>query len=662
MRSFAFAFLAAAIFVSACSGNQQTYTPSSASQQQSTVSFLVIVPTATTSARRRDVTVPSNSQSVTITLNTVNGSSYSGTPTTANLSSSASGCTATSAQLSCIVNVTAPSGTLVFTVAAYSGTNGGGTLLASGSVSVTTTGGQTVSAPLTLGGTIAKIAISISALTELGISGSFPVTVQAEDSNGNTILGTYTSPVTLTDSDTSGSTTIATSGGDSPPASELLSSGDTAMLVYNGGAMTPAATIGATVSGLSSSDVTTASFLPEQTNPTVNGNEVTYSTSAQWGYNDDSTPATPGPVETGAYGFAYQTGQSFDGTNSAILIDGSYYTWTPAGATMVLSYLGWNEGSDGEETCATPYQSEFVIPVPSSGWNVYSGTGPCAYSYSYYYGANDEETDAATYNADGSYTYTESYNYTYCCTNDYGTESYTLTSQGNAQFVSNEPSESVAYGFSAPANADSPTLSVTYVDATGTFPPSGTPAPYSTTVPNPWLSIGASGVTPPLQSDVYTNKGSITSLPAGCNVSTSILGSSPTLTEIDETQANADPLERDWLYYTETAQHYYLAGVGQVCFSYSWAGYYYDNGTYAYVGGSDQYWDECTDIETDSLSTTSLTAAIKKRDAVTGGVPYSVILDAAARARMHQIDQTHLAKMRARLAKKGVKQPGPPPQ
>jgi NHL repeat len=65
-------------------------------------------------------------------------------------------------------------------------------------------------------------------------------TVRAKDADGYVIVGTYSTPITLTDSDTSGATTIATAGSDHPPADELLSSSDTATISYTGGEIGPA--------------------------------------------------------------------------------------------------------------------------------------------------------------------------------------------------------------------------------------------------------------------------------------------------------------------------------------------------------------------------------------------------------------------------------------
>jgi large repetitive protein len=80
-----------------------------------------------------------------------------------------------------------------------------------------------------------------------------PFSVTVSDADGYTIVGTYSTPILLSDGDTSGATTIATSGADTPPALRLLSSSDTATIDYTGaaipGALVSASTRGANGSG-----------------------------------------------------------------------------------------------------------------------------------------------------------------------------------------------------------------------------------------------------------------------------------------------------------------------------------------------------------------------------------------------------------------------------
>ncbi|HEY1975828.1 MAG TPA: glycine-rich protein [Candidatus Baltobacteraceae bacterium] len=83
-------------------------------------------------------------------------------------------------------------------------------------------------------------------------------TVVAKDAGGATIVGTYGNPVMVSSSDVYKAATIATSGADSPPAGELMSSSDTAKLNYTGLSIVPA-TITASATGASNA---TATFTP----------------------------------------------------------------------------------------------------------------------------------------------------------------------------------------------------------------------------------------------------------------------------------------------------------------------------------------------------------------------------------------------------------------
>jgi streptogramin lyase len=94
---------------------------------------------------------------------------------------------------------------------------------------------------LTLGGVPASIVVESIAPVDVG-NGFFnkPFTVSGVDADGYMIVGTYSTPIVLTNSDGTGATQIATSGSDNPPAHTLLSSSDTATLSYNGQTIRPA--------------------------------------------------------------------------------------------------------------------------------------------------------------------------------------------------------------------------------------------------------------------------------------------------------------------------------------------------------------------------------------------------------------------------------------
>ncbi|HTV92724.1 MAG TPA: hypothetical protein VMG98_08410 [Verrucomicrobiae bacterium] len=600
--------------IAACSGTQTVYTSPTvapSSGLSSTVSFLVIVPAATTTTRvRRNVVVPSNATSVKFTIDSVNGTPYSGAATTETLAASNSACQVVSGQLSCAFNLSAPVGTIVYTVTIYDGTS----VIAEGNVSVTTTAGRTVNAPVTLSGTVAKIVLSVGSGIE-GIATTYPVTVQAEDSNGNTILGTYTSPITLTDTDASGQTSIATAGSDDPPGGELLSSSDTATLTYKGGTMSAAATIGASASGVSSSNVTNASFQPTSNYLAQSGSVtlgITYESST---YNEDTVAtASPNPTST-SYPVAIATGQTFNGVSNVVGVSGqltssainmmgissalsaptaspavTYYDWSisaQGNGAADLGLVGYSDTANGSayslavtyeenpveslvQTCAAPYAQILVVPFPAT-WNVYSGSGSCTTNYM----DVDDEIDAYVYASNGSYT--DSFN-TLDCNSCYlppGTSQLTVDASGNATYTldTNAYLGGTCCGSGTIAVA-APSPGASTVAVTLTAPATGPPlflpsSPGPTTAPNPWMAIGLSSGTPPnpLLSDTMTSKGTIGALPAACAVESGLVpASSPPLTEVDESIVAADPMS-NWmpLYLTETIKHYYLNGVGEIC-------------------------------------------------------------------------------------------------
>jgi hypothetical protein len=151
--------------------------------------------------------------------------------------------------LSCTVAVALLAGSYTVTIDTYdaapvSGSIPAGANLLSTAVNApfTMKGGVANSIGITLGGVPASLVVSGlpsgTANSPFGAPQSFSVT--AKDADGDVITGTYRYPVTLSDSDTTGATSIATSGSDSPPAGELLSSSDTATLGYTGLAIAPA--------------------------------------------------------------------------------------------------------------------------------------------------------------------------------------------------------------------------------------------------------------------------------------------------------------------------------------------------------------------------------------------------------------------------------------
>lgn len=144
-------------------------------------------------------------------------------------------------------------------------------------INVTVKPGSSNQLAFTLDGVPAIIAVGTLAPAYAGIgflSKSFPVTVS--DAYGFTIVGTYSTPVVLTNSDTTGATMVTTSGSDNPPAHTLLSSGDTAALSYSGQAIVPARITAAAGSVFAASvfEVFLPTYVADYTNNAVKENPI----------------------------------------------------------------------------------------------------------------------------------------------------------------------------------------------------------------------------------------------------------------------------------------------------------------------------------------------------------------------------------------------------
>jgi hypothetical protein len=161
---------------------------------------------------------------------------------------------------SCTIGIQLLSGRYVATISTYDAVSCSGTsctipgsahlLSTAKNVPVTMTGGAVNNLDFTLSGVVASLTVSGLPSGTQGTAFASPqaFAVTAKDAGGYTIVGAYQNVVTLSDSDTSGATSITTSGSDSPPPGQLIGSSDTAVLNYNGDALSPA-TISATASG-----------------------------------------------------------------------------------------------------------------------------------------------------------------------------------------------------------------------------------------------------------------------------------------------------------------------------------------------------------------------------------------------------------------------------
>ena len=365
----------ALLLLTACGGGggaASAPTPAQpASTGQGAANIVVQVPggvtTSTSSRATRDVSA--SAQSVRVALGTQS-------LIVASVAANSPLCqAATGGGRTCTIAVNAPTGNDDFTVTAYDQPGGTGTVLATGTVQAALAAGQPQTVPVTLAGTIASLRLALqNAYLPAGTAATTNVVVQALDADGNTILGTYPQPVTLTDADTSGITKLS--------ATSVTSASATVTLSYNGAALT-STTIGATSTGVVA---VSATFAPAPTVtttysvPTVMQNGRAYQPGASnlvngpdgniWSpatsgsgilkitptgnftvYPLASLQAHPESLVVGSDGALWFVMQGI-GQIGRITTAGAITTFTPPGVHPILSVMA--VGSDGNLWCVDP--------------------------------------------------------------------------------------------------------------------------------------------------------------------------------------------------------------------------------------------------------------------------------------------------------------------
>ncbi|GAC1388985.1 MAG: hypothetical protein NVSMB31_04130 [Vulcanimicrobiaceae bacterium] len=251
----------AALILSGCGGGGGSAVPGGPgipSKQAASAVFQISIPLAQAqTGSKLPQYVSPNTQSVSISLVSVNGSSVGGSPTVANLSATAPGCTQSGGVLSCAVPVPAQVGSDVYSVSMFAGLNASGATLSAGQTTATIVAGILNPVPVTLNGVVNTIAVTLANATPTtGTAQDIPVTVTAKDPTGATIVGpgNYNSPITLSDTDTSGATSLSATSVTAPGASVTLH--------YTGSSSLTSATISASASGVPPASVTSAVLRP----------------------------------------------------------------------------------------------------------------------------------------------------------------------------------------------------------------------------------------------------------------------------------------------------------------------------------------------------------------------------------------------------------------
>ena len=185
---------------------QTAPTAGPASKSAGTATFTIAVPaksSTSSSGRSHPLYVSPNTGSVSISVIAVNGQSQTIAPTIAPIAYGATGCTTDHTQpLSCSVSANVPSGNNVtFTISTYASSDGTGSALSTATLTKTITMNAVNTIPVTLGGIVNSIALSPATIHMVadGKTHTYPVTVEALDASGATIVGSapFASPVSI---------------------------------------------------------------------------------------------------------------------------------------------------------------------------------------------------------------------------------------------------------------------------------------------------------------------------------------------------------------------------------------------------------------------------------------------------------------------------------
>lgn len=507
---------------------------------RTTAQFVISVPqnTTSTSSRGRNFQAPSGTQSVSFLITSFNGTPATGeSAVTFKTTATAPGCALSGAVLLCTETVAAIAGSDIFTVTAF---DGNGNTLAEGQVQVNAARGTTTAAPIALSGTVASIAVLLPS-SPIGVLGgpsvTIPVSVIAKDSTGATIMGTYNNPITVTDSDTSGNTTLS--------ATTIGDSSTSVTLAYNGRAIAPAG-ISATAANVAPSAVTGATFTPNA--------DVTTSNGATYGYNESTNlvvtmaGATPAPAQTStsSYTSTFTTGATFNNLSNLIQVhqvfvypgdttnyaQDDYLDWSPTASGASLyevgsHFLEVNAGTTlVDQNTVMAGHGRLMADVPFASGNAWDTSVTYTSASSGSYGS-----DNATYNADGSYNDT----------------SGGITTMVNADGSATQTSDAGTTSVGAP------------VANNGRYVIPVTPAGSTTATMVPDWYPGSAAAPSPLMSDKISDKGLVAISPQ-CDVPASPATQAELL---EEKLTQLDPINA--MNTTATSDTYYVSGFGVVC-------------------------------------------------------------------------------------------------
>lgn len=254
VRRIATVFTALGVILSGCSGSQGgALIPSSlpGAREDGAKAVPAKLQIALKIPHRRGHFVSPSTKSMTISEGRTSLGTFDTTPKT-------KGCSNLNGSTLCRFTVGITTGKQTFTVKTYDNTGGRGKMLSSGRVTQKIATGLNVIG-ITLEGVVHSIAVAtVGSNLPAGTAATIDLNVMAKDPDGNVIIapGNYGVPITLSDSDGSGITSLSTTKVKAPDS--------TVSLAYNGHSIT-SATIGVSAPGVAASNATGVIFAPTPT-------------------------------------------------------------------------------------------------------------------------------------------------------------------------------------------------------------------------------------------------------------------------------------------------------------------------------------------------------------------------------------------------------------
>jgi hypothetical protein len=257
--------------------------------------LVLAIPVGQTSdARHRHFLSPSAS-SVTIAVTGI------APPVVADVSATSAQCATTGTTRSCSIPLAAPVGQDTFTATLYAGPAATGAVLGSGSTAQQIAAGALFGLTVAVDGEVSSIELSAArAQFTAGVAASTTLTVGALDAGNNIILGSYAFPITLTDSDTTGTFAI------SPTV--VTGSSTIVTLTYSGGTGATNATISANATNVPLSSVSAQIVSISGTTPTPSPTPTPKPTATPT--NTPTPTPTPTPPGGGPYLYAADLGNA----------------------------------------------------------------------------------------------------------------------------------------------------------------------------------------------------------------------------------------------------------------------------------------------------------------------------------------------------------------